>query len=137
MPKQDAFKKPTPESIARYAKEGAKHIKKLIQHPRTHKTTESIRELDYAGHHIVIRTTYDIRVDGIRVNGHLNLGNDGTIHYHAIPNLQFASAIDLVKCLIEADPDAFSKGRSKPRGAVHHHQSRPMKRRPPAKKGRR
>jgi hypothetical protein len=34
---------------------------------------------------IVIRTTYDIRIDGRRVGGHLKLGNDGRVHYHGLP----------------------------------------------------
>jgi len=41
------------------------------------------------------------------IEGHLAVGNDGQVHYHAIPNLSFPSAVDLVKRLIDAFPDDF------------------------------
>ncbi len=72
-----------------------------------HSGVESIREATYRGHHIVIRTRYRIEVDGVPVDGHLGVTNDGQVHYHAIPNYSFASAIDLVQKVIDAFPDDF------------------------------
>ena len=68
---------------------------------------ETVREADHNGHHIVVRTTHSIEVDGRPVTGHLAVGNDGRVTYHAVPNLSFESAIDLVKRLIDAFPDDF------------------------------
>jgi hypothetical protein len=69
--------------------------------------TESTREVTYRGHHIRIRTTYHIEVDGMPIQGHLGVTNDGQVHYHAIPNLSFASAVDMVKQLIDTFPEDF------------------------------
>ena len=77
---------------------------------------ETVREDHYRGRHIVVRTTYEIAVDGRPVTGHLNVGNDGRVHYHAVPNLSFASAIDLVRQLIDTFPEDF-----RPQGAHHQH----------------
>ncbi len=71
---------------------------------------ETVREDDYRGHHIVIRTTYRIEVDRRPVTGHLGVTNDGRVHYHAVPNLSFASAVDLVRRLIDTFPDEFERG---------------------------
>ena len=71
---------------------------------------ESVREATYRGHHIAIRTTYRIEVDGRPILGHLGVTNDGQVHYHPIPNLGFASAVELVKQLIDAFPEDFEAG---------------------------
>jgi hypothetical protein len=68
---------------------------------------ETVREDEYAGHSIVVRTTYHIEVDGRTLQTPLTLGNDGQLHCHALPNYQFTSAIDLVKSLIENFPEDF------------------------------
>jgi hypothetical protein len=65
-----------------------------------HGKMESVRQADYRGHHIVIRTRYQIEVDGRMLMGHMGVTNDGQVHYHPVPNLSFASAVDLVKRLI-------------------------------------
>lgn len=72
-----------------------------------HGAMESVREADYRGHHIVVRTSYEIEVDGRRVTGHLAVRNDGRVHYHPVPNLAFASAVELVERLIDVFPDEF------------------------------
>jgi hypothetical protein len=72
--------------------------------------TTSVREVSYEGHDIVIRTTYEIEVDGRSLHGHMGVTNDGQVHYHAVPNLSFASAVDLVKQLIDTFPDDFAGG---------------------------
>ena len=71
---------------------------------------ESVREATYRGHHIAIRTTYRIEVDGRPIVGHMGVTNDGQVHYHPIPNLGFASAVDLVKQLIDTFPEDFEAG---------------------------
>ena len=102
---------PTPRTIARYVKQHAAAVKKS---QRPMHMSESVREADYKGHHIVIRTTYDIRVDGIRVTGHMGVTDDGQVHYHPVPNLSFASAVDMVKRLVDVFPDDFANVRRRP-----------------------
>jgi hypothetical protein len=71
---------------------------------------ETVREAHYEGRHIVVRTSYEIRVDGKPVTGHLGVSNDGRVHYHPVPNQSFESAIDLVKRVIDTFPDEFPPG---------------------------
>jgi hypothetical protein len=100
------------EAIAERVTEEATRLPRQDQaHDHGHgMPMESTREADYYGHHIVIRTTYHIEVDGTPIEGHLGVTDDGQVHYHAVPNLSFASAIDLVKLLIDTFPDDFEAG---------------------------
>jgi hypothetical protein len=84
---------------------------------------ETRREDEHAGHSIVIRTTYRIEVDGQMLQTPLTLGNDGQLHCHALPNYQFASAMDLVKQLIENFPEDFPRelGTGEPSGGPRGH----------------
>jgi hypothetical protein len=97
---------PTPQSIAAFVK---KNLKKAQMAPM-HDGMVSVREDDYKGHHIVIRTTYNIQVDDRPVSGHINLSNDGQVAYHGLPNMAFDSAVDLVKGLIDHFPQDFEPG---------------------------
>jgi hypothetical protein len=105
--KSRAGARPTVQSIASCVQKNAKRVLRVQQHQ--HPVTDSIREADYQGHHIVVRTHYEIEVDGRAVTGHMGVTNDGHVHYHPVPNMSFASAIDLVKQLIDVFPDDFSK----------------------------
>ncbi len=98
----------TPESLVEHVRRNAPMLRQT-EHPHG-ETMESVREATYRGHHIVIRTSYHIEVDGVTVEGHLGVTNDGQVHYHAVPNLSFASAIDLVKQLIDTFPEDFQPG---------------------------
>ena len=70
---------------------------------------ESVRKASYRGHEITIRTTYSIEVDGVPIEGHFGVRDDGQVHYHAVPNVSFASAIDVVKQLIDTFPGDFEE----------------------------
>ena len=115
MPTRRVIARPTAKSIASYVKRNAKHVKKIQKH--RHESSESVRKADYKGHHIIVRTNYEIEVDGRLVMGHMGVSNDGQVHYHPVPNLSFASAVDLVKQLIDIFPDDFRK---KTNRAPHH-----------------
>lgn len=106
MPSKKALASPTARSIATYVKKNAARVK-TIQKLR-HARTDNVREAEYRGHHIVVRTSYDIEVDGRMVMGHMGVTNDGKVHYHPVPNLAFVSAIDMVKKLIDVFPDDFT-----------------------------
>jgi len=75
-----------------------------------HGPITTVREAVHEGHRIVIRTSYEIEVDGRPVGGHLGVTNDGRVHYHPVPNLSFVSAVDMVKSLIDTFPDDFEGG---------------------------
>ena len=95
----------------------------------------SIREAEHKGHRITIRTEYTIEVDGEPLQGHFSVGADGNVHYHSLPNYEFASAVDLVKKLIDAFPRDFKEKKKRKttkrkkttrkktthRGGGHHH----------------
>jgi hypothetical protein len=84
----------------------------------------SVREAAYKGHQIRVETTYRITVDGAPVTGHVTVGNDGQVHYHAIPNQQFESAVDMVKRVIDlTPPDSWpaNPGDDHSHGDQHHH----------------
>ena len=98
----------TPESLAEHVARNAPALRQS-QHEHV-RAIESVREATYRGHQIVIRTNYHIEVDGVAVEGHLGVTNDGQVHYHAVPNLSFASAVDLVKQLIDTFPEDFQPG---------------------------
>ena len=67
----------------------------------------SVRTAEHNGHTIEIRTTYDVRIDGQPMEAHLGVGNDGNVHYHGLPNYSEASAIDLMRRVIDAFPDDY------------------------------
>src|SRR6476660_3271658 len=69
MPTSRAIARPTAKSIASYVKKNARQVKKAQKHK--HDKSESIREAHYKGHHIVVKTHYEIEVDGRLVMGHL------------------------------------------------------------------
>lgn len=98
--------RPTLKSIASYVRKHALQVKNAQHHH--HEASTSVREADYEGHHIVIRTTYEIQVDGVPITGHVGVTEDGQVHYHPVPNVSFASALDLVKQLIDVFPDDFT-----------------------------
>jgi len=79
----------------------------------------SVRTIDYKGHRIVVETTYRITVDGAPVTGHVQVGNDGRVHYHAIPNQMFESAVDMVKRVIDLTPPEQTP--TPPPSHDHHH----------------
>ena len=78
-----------------------------LAHAHEH-AAESVREATYKGHQIRIVTTYRIEVDGVPITGHLLVTNTGTVHYHAIPNQEFASAVDMVERIIDLSPEGFT-----------------------------
>jgi len=91
-----------PEALARY----------IAELPSEHEhgggeNIETVREDDYEGRHIVIRTTYHIEVNGKPFQGQLALDNEGRVHCHALPNYQFASAVEMVQRLIDIFPEDF------------------------------
>ena len=92
-----------PENLARKLKT----IKSYL-HSKVHRGPITITRTDsYKGHNIQIRTTYEIRVDGRQIHGHLHVAKDGRVHYHPLPNYSSGSAVELVRQIIDSFPDEF------------------------------
>lgn len=75
-------------------------------HP-THQPFTSIRQIKYKNHDIVIRTRYEIEVDGRVVNNQIYVDNEGKVSSHAMPTYSFPSTVDLIKRLIDKFPNSF------------------------------
>ena len=111
MRKSELARAANPQAVVERLAEQAARLQQDQGHRHGHgDPMQSTREADYHGHHIVVRTTYHIEVDGTPIEGHLGVTDDGQVHYHAVPNLSFASAIDLVKQLVDTFPDDFATG---------------------------
>ncbi len=67
----------------------------------------SIRYAEHNGHKIVIKTTYEIEVDGVPFRGHVSVDDSGRLQCHAIPYDSYASAVEFVKHLIDLYPESF------------------------------
>jgi len=107
MPTPSDLHAPTPESVARYVKQNSARVKKVMAEMHHHGPATSVRETDYKGHHIEVRTTYEIKVDGRPIAGHLVVTDEGQVQCHALPNYTFQSALDVVRSLIDVFPDDF------------------------------
>jgi hypothetical protein len=98
----------TPRSIAAHVKSNAERARKAQQ--MQHGKSVVTREADHKGHHIVVRTHYEVEVDGKPLTGHLGVSDSGLVHYHPVPNLSYSSALDMVRKIIDVYPDDFSPG---------------------------
>jgi hypothetical protein len=91
------------------AKKSAPYFKKLLTGMNMGSGMSPVRETEHNGHHIAIKTTYQIMIDGKPFKGRLGVTNGGSVHYHGLPNAGFGSALDLVKTVIDTFPDEFAK----------------------------
>ena len=103
------------DASAAQAKKNAGYFKKLLQGMQTQMQMGSsgmgsVREADHHGHHITIKTTYQITIDGKPFKGMLGVTNAGTVHYHGMPSAGFASALELIKSVIDVFPEEFPAG---------------------------
>jgi hypothetical protein len=97
----------TADASAAQAKKNGPYFRKLLAGMRMTGGMGSVREADYKGHHITVTTVYRVKIDGKPFNAILGVSNSGLVHYHGMPNAGFASAIDLVKSVIDTFPDEF------------------------------
>ena len=67
--------------------------------------SESERRAIYRDREIIVRTHYEILIDGKPLETHVRVLDDGRVHCHSLPNYGFRSAIDLARKMI----DAFSR----------------------------
>lgn len=109
-------------ALAAKTKSLADYLADLPQSHGDHMSSrvETVRNDEHKGHHILIRTIYEIEVDGQLRQIPLGIDNDGQLHCHALPNYQFNSAIDMVKLLIDIFPGDFSQPHHEHGGHNHH-----------------
>lgn len=74
----------------------------------------SVREMTHNGHTVRIVTTYRVEVDGEPADMHLSVDEDGQVFTHATPFVTYSSAVDLMKEVMDAYPDAFSREDEQP-----------------------
>ena len=87
-----------------------------------HDHSPSVRHDHYKGHHIVVKTTYDVTIDGKKFTPPLDVSNAGTVQYHGMPNVGFPSALDLLRCIIDQFPEEFpAERREEPPASAQHH----------------
>ena len=64
-------------------------------------TGKSVRAVNYKGHDIEVITHYELKIDGKALPVHVEVGDDGSVHCHSLPNYSFRSVIHLVRELID------------------------------------
>src|SRR4051794_22062624 len=99
MDRRDLEQAATPEQLATAFEAQRDALEHL--HGAAHHEMGSVREAMYRGHVIRIVTQYEVSVDGQPITGHFLVNNEGRVHYHAIPNQEFDSAVDVVKRIID------------------------------------
>jgi hypothetical protein len=115
----------TPDQLAAALRQNQAEL--AVLHHTHEGPRRSVREATYKGHRIRVVTTYEISIDDKPVSGHLVLDNDGSVHYHAIPNQQFSSMIEMVERIIdlawnldEPQPDVSGPEHRHIPGGHHH-----------------
>lgn len=76
--------------------------------PHPEQAMESVRTAVHNGHQIVVRTRYEITVDGEPLPGQVEVGNNGLVYHHGLPNYGFPSAIGMVAALIDRFGSEFA-----------------------------
>lgn len=88
--------------------------------PHSGHEATAIREFSHAGHTVRVYTTYRVEVDDKPIRAHLSVDEDGQVYTHATPFVTYASAIDLMKAVINAYPASFEDSGSN-HGETHGH----------------
>jgi hypothetical protein len=76
----------------------------------------SVRTLHHEGHEIGIETRYRITIDGQPFTGHVEVLDDGRVHYHGLPNYAPASMTALMRLVVAhfgtqpPEPDELAEG---------------------------
>ncbi len=61
----------------------------------------SVRTAYHKGHEVRIETTYNVTIDGRKLDTGIEVLDNGTVHYHGLPQYAVPSAVDLVKRIID------------------------------------
>lgn len=74
-----------------------------VPEEHAHGANTSVRKATHKGREIMIKTTYEVTIDGKPFENHLSVDDKGRVHCHGLPNYAYSSMIDLIKRLIDAD----------------------------------
>jgi len=130
QPNLESARETTVAEAARYFKRNQKKLKVHVHDG----PIKSVRTEKHRGHEITITATYDIRIDGRRLGGHLEVGNDGHVHNHGLPNYKWDSMVDMCKQLVNSFPEDFPPKGKAPLRAVSPRKKKVKKKTTPAKK---
>ena len=67
----------------------------------THGHGEGVRRFTHRGHEVEIVTRYQVTIDGELWDQHLAVLPDGSVTYHGLPQYAVASAVDLIRTVID------------------------------------
>jgi hypothetical protein len=94
----------SPEALASYFLSG-EGLTGVEAQPHDHGAADgvssSVREFEYRNHLARIETTYRVTIDGEPLRGRLEVLPSGAVHYHRFPQYAPASAVDVVKAVID------------------------------------
>jgi hypothetical protein len=93
-----------------------------VEHHVMHQPLTSVRTFTHAGHQVKITTTYRIEVDGMPVQLHALVDDQGWLISHTTPFVRYGSATDLVKTMIDRFPRSFADLGDGGSGHDHHHE---------------
>lgn len=96
-----------PEELRAALADHADELQRAAQHHHAPEHATSVRTVTHNGHEIVVRTTYEITVDGKSFDVPLTVDNSGRVHYHGLPTRDFGSTVDLVKKVVDSFPEDF------------------------------
>ena len=94
-------------------------------HPGEPGESVSVRTASFAGHHIRIETRYRIYIDDQLFPDPIHVSDDGSVHYHGLPQYALPSAVELLKRIVDRMPEGpapplIGDG-GHPHGQPHHH----------------
>jgi hypothetical protein len=83
----------------------------------------STRTIQAAGRDVVVRTTYEVFMDGEALSLSMMVDSDGRLWSHLCPYATFATATELVEYVLERVPEALT-GVISETGHHEHHEAR-------------
>ena len=107
MEHKDLVAATQPDELRAALADHADELREAAEHHHAPEEATSVRTVTHNGHEIVIRTTYEITVDGEPFDVPLTVDNSGRVHYHGLPTRDFTSTVDLVKKVVDSFPEDF------------------------------
>lgn len=78
-----------------------------------HEHGANLRTFNYKGHEVKIETTNHISIDGVPLEIHISISDEGYAHCHGLPQYTFSSINGLVKGLLDAATEKLPKNELK------------------------
>lgn len=85
------------------------HPDYIESHGSHHDPLTSVRKFTHQGHEVKITTTYRIEIDGVDIQPHALVDNEGNLFSHVMPFETYGSAPELIKTLLDRFPEFFAK----------------------------